>query len=109
MNKYICKIVVIYNRYKLEKKFVYLCSFCTFAEQNNNIMTLTAGQQVVTNDLIKFIQFKNIKINSPEDLDSAFRDFLKKGSVAHFYLQVADDHQKLQFTKQIDRKSTEIN
>lgn len=64
-------------------------------------MTFTADQQTVANDLAKFIQLKNIEIKNPEDLDSAFRDFLKNGSAARFYLQVADDHQKSQFAKQI--------
>lgn len=64
-------------------------------------MTLSVEQQTVVNDLAKFIQFKNIEINSPEDLDKAFRDYLINGSATHFYLQVADDHQKKQFEKQI--------
>ena len=66
-------------------------------------MNLTTDQQEVTNDLLKFIQSQKIEINSPEDLDKAFRNYLENGSASHFYLQTADDHQKKQFRKQIEK------
>ena len=66
-------------------------------------MTLTSAQQEVTNDLVKFIQSQKIEINSPEDLQIAFRDYLINGSASHFYLQTADDHQKKQFRKQLTK------
>lgn len=53
------------------------------------------------NDLLNYIKLKGIVINNNEDLDKAFREYLQKGSVSHFYLQVADDHQKKQFRKQL--------
>lgn len=68
-------------------------------------MNLTADQTQVSNDLIKYIQAKQIVINSPEDLDKAFRAYLLEGSASHFYLQKANDHQKKQFSKRI---STEL-
>lgn len=67
-------------------------------------MKLTAEQQEVVNDLAKFIQSQKIEINSPADLKEAFRDYLINGSVSHFYLQTADDHQKKQFRKQLTKQ-----
>jgi len=66
-------------------------------------MKFTAEQQNVTNDLIKYINYKGVEINSPEDLDKAFRDYLLNGSASHYYLQTADDHQKKQFAKEITK------
>ena len=66
-------------------------------------MNLTSAQQEVTNDLIAFIKFKKIEINTSQDLDKAFRDYLINGSVSHWYLQKADDHQKKQFRKQLTK------
>ena len=68
-------------------------------------MNLTTDQQEVMTDLINYINFKKIEIVTNEDLDCAFRDYLENGSVAHWYLQKADDLQKKQFRKQIEKQN----
>ena len=62
-------------------------------------MTLTSDQQTVANDLAKFIIFKKLEINTPEDLQAVFLQYLKEGSVSNWFFTIADDHQKQQFTK----------
>ena len=52
-------------------------------------------------DLANHIQFKNLDISTPEKLDFAFRDYLINGSVSHWYLQKADNHQKNHFIKKL--------
>lgn len=64
-------------------------------------MNLTASQIEVSTDLVKYIKAKNLVINTPEDLDQAFRDYLINGSASHFFLQTADEHQKKQFSNRI--------
>lgn len=64
-------------------------------------MILTAEQTQVTGDLLKYIKSNGIEINSPDDLNEAFKAYLIHGSASHFYLQTADDHQKKQFRNRV--------
>ena len=73
--------------------------------QKGNIMILTQEQQLVSNDLLNFIKLKNLKIESPEDLKDAFRDYLINGSVSHWFFQKADEVQKKQFIKEIAKQA----